>query len=388
MTLRLDYTNMMAVGGRGRRLRRDVGRRSVAIRRGIRRRRPPARAGSPRLPRPAGRRGAPRRRPRLRRSRPRPLRRRRGARHRRLRARSDRTPHRAPATIVERAAGRGARRAAAPARARQRRSRARSPRCSRQVALPRTLFIVISKSGGTAETMAQYLVVRGRLRGRGSARARDHVVFVTDPENGALRALARARRDPGARHPAERGRTVQRPDARGLLPAALVGIDPARAARRRRRDARRAAATTRSSVTRPVSSRCCSGSPTPSSGKGTHVLMPYSDALRDMADWFVQLWAESLGKHDSEGTGIGPTPLAALGATDQHSQVQLFMEGHGEQDRDLRGGGRARRRRDHPGDRAGRDGALVPGQPLAVRAARHRATRHGRCAGPSRAART
>jgi glucose-6-phosphate isomerase len=56
--------------------------------------------------------------------------------------------------------------------------------------------------------------------------------------------------------------------------------------------------------------------------------MPYSDALRDMAAWFVQLWAESLGKHRSAGdAGVGPTPLGALGATDQHSQVQLFMEG-------------------------------------------------------------
>jgi glucose-6-phosphate isomerase len=55
--------------------------------------------------------------------------------------------------------------------------------------------------------------------------------------------------------------------------------------------------------------------------------MPYSDALRDMADWFVQLWAESLGKVGRDGEGVGPTPLAALGATDQHSQVQLFMEG-------------------------------------------------------------
>jgi glucose-6-phosphate isomerase len=62
-------------------------------------------------------------------------------------------------------------------------------------------------------------------------------------------------------------------------------------------------------------------------GRNTHVLMPYSDALRDMAAWFVQLWAESLGKLGAEGKGVGPTPLAALGATDQHSQVQLFMEG-------------------------------------------------------------
>jgi glucose-6-phosphate isomerase len=57
-------------------------------------------------------------------------------------------------------------------------------------------------------------------------------------------------------------------------------------------------------------------------------LMPYADALRDLADWYVQLWAESLGKHRVPGdAGTGPTPLGALGATDQHSQVQLFMEG-------------------------------------------------------------
>ena len=56
--------------------------------------------------------------------------------------------------------------------------------------------------------------------------------------------------------------------------------------------------------------------------------MPYADPLRDLADWFVQLWAESLGKHRESGDkGVGPTPLGALGATDQHSKVQLFMEG-------------------------------------------------------------
>jgi glucose-6-phosphate isomerase len=62
-------------------------------------------------------------------------------------------------------------------------------------------------------------------------------------------------------------------------------------------------------------------------GRNIHVFMPYSDPLRDFAAWFVQLWAESLGKINPEGKSVGPTPLAALGATDQHSQVQLFMEG-------------------------------------------------------------
>jgi glucose-6-phosphate isomerase len=59
-------------------------------------------------------------------------------------------------------------------------------------------------------------------------------------------------------------------------------------------------------------------------------MMPYADALRPFADWYVQLWAESLGKrHDRHGRVVesGPTPLSAVGATDQHAQMQLFMEG-------------------------------------------------------------
>jgi glucose-6-phosphate isomerase len=59
-------------------------------------------------------------------------------------------------------------------------------------------------------------------------------------------------------------------------------------------------------------------------------MMPYSFALKDFADWYRQLWAESLGKaKDLSGrmVSVGPTPVKALGATDQHSQVQLYREG-------------------------------------------------------------
>ncbi|HEY0037614.1 MAG TPA: hypothetical protein VGB66_13045, partial [Longimicrobium sp.] len=65
-------------------------------------------------------------------------------------------------------------------------------------------------------------------------------------------------------------------------------------------------------------------------GAPIHVMMPYSDRLRDVADWFRQLWAESLGKQKTRGGAevfAGPTPVKSLGATDQHSQVQLYMEG-------------------------------------------------------------
>ncbi len=65
-------------------------------------------------------------------------------------------------------------------------------------------------------------------------------------------------------------------------------------------------------------------------GKSNHVLMPYANALEPLADWFRQLWAESLGKRvdlDSKEVFTGPTPIKALGATDQHSQIQLYREG-------------------------------------------------------------
>jgi glucose-6-phosphate isomerase len=188
-----------------------------------------------------------------------------------------------------------------------------------------TLFIVTSKSGGTAETMAQYLVVRDRLEAAGRA-VRDHVVFVTDPEKGALRRIARDEKIPAMAVPPNVGGRFSVLSPVGLLPAALSGVDIA-ALLRGATDMR---------------SRCEAGTwaTNPAGafavlqwiadvrlGRHGHVFMPYADGLRDMAAWFVQLWAESLGKVRPDGTNVGPTPIAALGATDQHSQVQLFMEG-------------------------------------------------------------
>ena len=191
-----------------------------------------------------------------------------------------------------------------------------------------SLFVVTSKSGGTAETMAQYLVVRARLTAAlGEAAARERLVFVTDPEKGALRAIARAEAVAALEIPANVGGRFSVLTPVGVLPAALMGIDTARLL----------------AGAAAMRTRCASDDLTlniagafaalqhladTKHGRRIQVLMPYSDALRDMAAWFVQLWAESLGKHRTPGdAGVGPTPLAALGATDQHSQVQLFMEG-------------------------------------------------------------
>jgi glucose-6-phosphate isomerase len=191
--------------------------------------------------------------------------------------------------------------------------------------LSRSLFIVTSKSGGTAETMSQFLIVHEMLR-RQSLLVDAHVVFVTDPAHGALRPLAQELRVPALDIPPSVGGRFSVLTPVGTLPAALIGIDVPRLL-----DGAVA-----------MADRCSSQSlqENPAAvyavlqwladtryGKSINVFMPYSDPLRDFADWFVQLWAESLGKLLPDGSSVGQTPLAALGATDQHSQVQLFMEG-------------------------------------------------------------
>jgi glucose-6-phosphate isomerase len=112
----------------------------------------------------------------------------------------------------------------------------------------------------------------------------------------------------------------------GVLPAALIGIDVA-ALLAGAGDMRRRCAEGELAANPAGAFAVLQWLAHARHGRGIHVLMPYADPLRDFAAWFVQLWAESLGKIHPDGTSVGPTPLPALGATDQHSQVQLFMEG-------------------------------------------------------------
>jgi glucose-6-phosphate isomerase len=193
----------------------------------------------------------------------------------------------------------------------------------------RVLVNVISKSGGTAETMAQYLVVRAWLEQALGPAAYRHLVFTTDPARGALRELAQRERIATLDVPPDVGGRFSVLSPVGLLPAALVGIDiegllegAGRALDRSEADdllqnpaALYAALHWEADV---------------ALGASVHVVMPYADQLRNFAEWYRQLWAESLGKQvDRAGrtVNVGPTPVAAVGATDQHSQVQLFMEG-------------------------------------------------------------
>ena len=190
--------------------------------------------------------------------------------------------------------------------------------------LRRTLFNVVSKSGTTAETMAQFLIVYEKLRaafGDDQEAYRSHLLFTTDPEKGVLRELARAENIPTLPIPADVGGRFSVLSSVGLLPAALCGIDiqalldgAAAMDERCRSD---------DVATNPAGMfACLQHAADAELSAPIHVMLSYSDRLYLTADWFRQLWAESLGKDNR-----GPTPVKALGATDQHSQVQLYIEG-------------------------------------------------------------
>ena len=191
--------------------------------------------------------------------------------------------------------------------------------------LARTLFVVTSKSGGTAETMSQFLIVHQAISRAGLA-PKSHVVFVTDPALGALRPLAKATGIPALDIPPSVGGRFSVLTPVGTLPAALIGIDVTKLLAGAADMVARCDAKTLGDNPAGVYGTLQWLADT-RHGKTINVLMPYSDPLRDFAAWFVQLWAESLGKLKPDGSSVGQTPLAALGATDQHSQVQLFMEG-------------------------------------------------------------
>lgn len=193
----------------------------------------------------------------------------------------------------------------------------------------RTVFNVIAKSGSTAETLSNFLVACDFLMKELGEKWSEHVVFTTDPEKGALRALANEFSIQTLPVPPNVGGRFSVLSPVGLLSAAVEKIEiqsllqGARDmdARCRTDDWRDNPAFMAAVINYALDVR---------KDIRLAVMMPYAQRLRDIADWFRQLWAESLGKSkDNNGNDIavGPTPVKALGATDQHSQVQLYVEG-------------------------------------------------------------
>ena len=193
----------------------------------------------------------------------------------------------------------------------------------------KTIFNVITKSGSTSETMTQYLIINDILKKALGDKAKDHIITTTSRTKGNLIKLSQKEGYKTFYIPDGVGGRFSELCPVGLLPAAVLGMDirgllaGAKFMQElcdtpniKRNPALMTAALMYIAMTKY--------------NKNISVMMPYADSLQYIADWYAQLWAESLGKNktlDGKDCNVGQTPVKALGVTDQHSQVQLYNEG-------------------------------------------------------------
>ena len=195
--------------------------------------------------------------------------------------------------------------------------------------LERTLFNVISKSGTTAEPMSQFLTARAAVAEElGEDAVSDHFLAITSKDSGKLIEIADREDIKTYYVPDTVGGRFSVLSPVGLVSSAFVGIDI---------EELLAGAGYMAEIcdtddlwSNPAYLNAVLQYLADEDGKPMSVMMPYSHVLKDVADWYRQLWAESLGKkfdRNDNVVNVGPTPIKALGATDQHSQAQLYMEG-------------------------------------------------------------
>ncbi len=195
--------------------------------------------------------------------------------------------------------------------------------------LKKTLVNVITKSGSTAEVMAQYMVIKELMEKELGEDYRKNIIATTDKNMGILKQLSDQ----------EGYKTFFIPDdvegrfsvfsAVGLLPFALVGIDIEEMTQGVK-DMDLALKNTDINCNIAAQNALIHFLMDTKRNKKISVMMPYSDRLRFVADWYCQLWAESLGKEldkNNNTVHTGQTPIKAIGVTDQHSQIQLYNEG-------------------------------------------------------------
>ncbi len=194
--------------------------------------------------------------------------------------------------------------------------------------IKKTCFNVISKSGATSETMTQYLIVADLLKKAGE-NVKDHLIFTTDASRGNLVKISK---ELGGVKSFVLGDGVggrfSELSPVGLLPAAVLGID----IKLLLKGAAYMDKLCKSADLKKNPALLCATLQyiAMNDGKNIGVMLPYSDNLKYISDWYAQLWAESLGKNetlDGKPCNVGQTPVKALGVTDQHSQVQLYTEG-------------------------------------------------------------
>lgn len=195
-----------------------------------------------------------------------------------------------------------------------------------QIELNETLFYFVSKSGSTAETMAALAIIAHHFESHGLTKEnfKNYFVFATDPIKSELKDLATQFSIKTLEVPSDVGGRFSVLTPVGYLPALFAGIEIdelAKGANEFKHELMKSEWFYRMGYTcHELSKKQITQT----------VFLPYSSRLKDFSFWFTQLWAESLGKkQDRSGKVVhqGLTPIPAYGATDQHSQMQLFMEG-------------------------------------------------------------
>ncbi|MFW6120861.1 MAG: glucose-6-phosphate isomerase [Petrotogales bacterium] len=194
--------------------------------------------------------------------------------------------------------------------------------------LKHTLFNVISKSGKTVETMANYLVIRDMLKTQGISPG-EHFIFTTDSNKGVLREIATKENIRTLTIPNDVGGRFSVLTQVGLFSAMAEGIDIECLYEGAKKGMNRYLDCSKPDENPLIISALLFYTAI-MQNKNISVMMPYSERLHSFADWYRQLWAESLGKRydlDGKEVNVGQTPVKAIGAIDQHSQIQLYNEG-------------------------------------------------------------
>jgi len=193
------------------------------------------------------------------------------------------------------------------------------------VTLSSTLILVQTKSGGTPETLSQYLYFKSLIENQ-KLDLKEHFVFVTDPLQGYLCEQATLLQIPSFPIDSKVGGRFSVLTPVGLLISALVDIDIAKMLEGASQMSKQIISSSNTQALELAAIQV----DLYKKGKPMNVIMPYSSRLATFASWYVQLLSESIGKEFNRKNEIvneGITPIPAVGATDQHSQMQLFKEG-------------------------------------------------------------
>ncbi len=192
----------------------------------------------------------------------------------------------------------------------------------------KTMFNVVTKSGATSETMAQYLIIVDILKNIYKKDIANHVIATTSKTKGNLIKIAKQENLKTFYIPDGVGGRFSELCPVGLLPASVLGIDIKEFLKGA--EYMDKLCSTSNYAENPALASAYLSYLSIKNGKNISVMMPYCDGLKFISDWYCQLWAESLGKEvDKNGNFkyVGQTPVKAVGVTDQHSQVQLYTEG-------------------------------------------------------------